>query len=51
MTPDKWLSVTRTRSKETPNNNCYDYGGRGLMVIGRNIGVAELPCDLGEVAR
>ena len=28
-----WLNLIEGFfSKETPNNNCYDYGGRGLIV-------------------
>jgi hypothetical protein len=24
--------IAAIQAKDTPNNNCYDYGGRGLMV-------------------
>jgi hypothetical protein len=25
-------ATKKALTKETPNNNCYDYGGRGLIV-------------------
>jgi hypothetical protein len=32
LAPTRWSNRRVTSAKETADNNCYDFGGRGLIV-------------------